>query len=542
MPTARWGLGVAGPSNGKLYAVGGARSSVMSTVEEYDPATNAWAGKAGMPTARDYLGVVAASDKVYAIGGYRYDGSPHFLGTTEQYDPATNTWSAKASLSIGRFGLAVALGSNGKVYAVGGMSSNSSYTALLDEYDPATDTWTRKRSMSFARSELGLAATSDGKLYAIGGYNTSSGFVGMVEEYDIQSDSWTRKRDMPTARTGIGVVAAYGKIYAIGGYGAGGYLATVEEYDPQTDTWRTQTSLGTGRWYLGAAVAASGKIYAIGGYQNDYFSPLSAVEEGFLQEPATPTPTLTPTVTSTPTSTATPTVTPTATPTATPTQPIAMYFLPAQVETRVGQVVTAELWVNTGSQAIASIDASLDFESAYLEVVDASGNPASANVFIPGVTLPVVNFNQADNTNGGATFSAGIAMGGSPAGGEFRLAAVRLRARAANATGAAVRYHWTDDPNDPRNTIVADLDGNLLEATFQPLAVRISGANLAGTVQLQGRGSAPSSRWAVPLTVTLSLTGTVSPAYVFTPTADTSGRFTVTGIAPGTYDVRVKKA
>ena len=68
---------------------------------------------------------------------------------------------------------------------------------------------------------------------------------------------------------------------------------------------------------------------------------------------------------------------------------------------------------------------------------------------------------------------------------------------------------------------------------------------LQGSVQLQGRGVAPTPAWQVPLSVKLYAPGNTVPAYVFDTMTDSSGSFTVpkTGtpaIFPGTYDVKVK--
>jgi len=68
---------------------------------------------------------------------------------------------------------------------------------------------------------------------------------------------------------------------------------------------------------------------------------------------------------------------------------------------------------------------------------------------------------------------------------------------------------------------------------------------LEGAVQLQGRGSAPSALWTVPLTVGLYLPGDSVPAYQFEATADESGGFTVPaastpGVWPSSYNVKVK--
>ena len=67
-------------------------------------------------------------------------------------------------------------------------------------------------------------------------------------------------------------------------------------------------------------------------------------------------------------------------------------------------------------------------------------------------------------------------------------------------------------------------------------------ATTQGSVTLQGRPSRPDPRWITPLTVKLTLPGETTPIYSFTPTTDNSGYFTLSEIAPGTYDVYVKNS
>jgi hypothetical protein len=67
-------------------------------------------------------------------------------------------------------------------------------------------------------------------------------------------------------------------------------------------------------------------------------------------------------------------------------------------------------------------------------------------------------------------------------------------------------------------------------------------ATLAGNVTLQGRPAAPSPRWVTSLTVKLTAPGSGALRYTFSPTTDSSGYFTLTGIEPGTYDVWVKSS
>ena len=139
MPTNRNSLGVVTASNGKIYAIGGYNgSSAVSTVEEYNPTTNTWVTRASMPTSRYLVGVAAANNgKIYAIGG---NSNGNFLSTVEEYNPATNTWATRASMPTGRWGSGVVTASNGKIYVIGGDNGTNSqgiFTSTVEEYDPS---------------------------------------------------------------------------------------------------------------------------------------------------------------------------------------------------------------------------------------------------------------------------------------------------------------------------------------------------------------------------------------------------------------------
>ena len=75
--------------NGKIYAIGGARvwpGQAVSTVEEYDPATDTWTTKAPMPTARRSLSTSVVNGKIYAIGG-KEATTGVAVARVEEYDP-----------------------------------------------------------------------------------------------------------------------------------------------------------------------------------------------------------------------------------------------------------------------------------------------------------------------------------------------------------------------------------------------------------------------------------------------------------------------
>ena len=86
--------------DGKLYAVGGYNDDNFShsSVERYDPATNAWEAVAPMAEARQAHGMAVLDGKLYAARGF----SNGFLSSVERYDPAENVWEAVAPMATAR--------------------------------------------------------------------------------------------------------------------------------------------------------------------------------------------------------------------------------------------------------------------------------------------------------------------------------------------------------------------------------------------------------------------------------------------------------
>lgn len=122
--------------DGRIYAIGGMGSNVTGTVEEYDPATNTWRLREYMPTPREGLGVVAPGNgKIYAVGGWTVSslGQSIYYDTVEEYDPATNTWTSKAGLPMGQAYFGITVGENGELYVMGGAYSDTDFAATMHE-------------------------------------------------------------------------------------------------------------------------------------------------------------------------------------------------------------------------------------------------------------------------------------------------------------------------------------------------------------------------------------------------------------------------
>jgi hypothetical protein len=110
--------------NGEIYVFGGcperaaaACGNPLDSVEKYDPVTDAWTIlPTVMPTPRYKLSCCVLNGKIFLIGGagVQADG----MTTIEEYDPATNTWGPRLPMPMGQrdFGTAVV---NGKIYIIG---------------------------------------------------------------------------------------------------------------------------------------------------------------------------------------------------------------------------------------------------------------------------------------------------------------------------------------------------------------------------------------------------------------------------------------
>ena len=258
MPTPRWGLSTS-VVNGKIYVIGGwdGVDKYLSTVEEYDPATDTWTRKADMPTARTWFSTNVVNGKIYAIGGW---SSLRELTIVEEYNPMTDSWTQKADMPTPREEMCASV-VNGKIYVIGGWRAGR-VLSTVEEYDPATDIWTRKADMPTPRGSL-CAIAVNGKIYAFGGLQWLGQwkYTLTIEEYDPTTDTWTKGADMPAPRSLFGISLVDGKIYVIGSQPDS---SRVDEYDPATDIWTRKADLPTPRSDLSASTV-NGYIYAIGG-------------------------------------------------------------------------------------------------------------------------------------------------------------------------------------------------------------------------------------------------------------------------------------
>lgn len=131
---------------GGFYLDGGYSPSDLVDAFDGSSPPGAWSSMPPMPTARGALGAVAlGQNRILAVGGQGQDdaGSSVVLGAVELWDPDAG-WSTLPSLPTARAGLALSLGADGWVYAIGGSTTPLATplpTAVVEVFNPATGTW-----------------------------------------------------------------------------------------------------------------------------------------------------------------------------------------------------------------------------------------------------------------------------------------------------------------------------------------------------------------------------------------------------------------
>jgi N-acetylneuraminic acid mutarotase len=89
------------------------------------------------------------------------------MTTLEEYDAATDTWTTKTPMTVPGYSMeAVALAE--KLYVVGGFNWNTLHQKFLRVYDPTTDHWTDGPPMTQGREGPG-SAVLNGQIYVVGG-------------------------------------------------------------------------------------------------------------------------------------------------------------------------------------------------------------------------------------------------------------------------------------------------------------------------------------------------------------------------------------
>jgi len=147
-PLGRGQAATATGNDGRVYVFGSSIDESVS-VEAYDPARNIWEPVPPPlnPNRRSPAAVADAMGRIYVLGGsadYSLGSSPPPTADVEMYDPSEGpdaTWKSVPAMKKARQNFAAALGSDKRIYVVGGAAARGSAERFNPGTDPANGTW-----------------------------------------------------------------------------------------------------------------------------------------------------------------------------------------------------------------------------------------------------------------------------------------------------------------------------------------------------------------------------------------------------------------
>src|SRR5437867_4706037 len=153
---------------------------------------------------------------------------------------------------------AAAAAAGGKLYVMGGFNAAGQSLSTVYVFDGTT--WSTGPRLPLA-ADHPSAATLDDHVYIAGGHSNGR---DSARVFRLDGDRWTEVAPMHFARGGHALVAAGGRLYAIGGNTAAGNVSPTEEYDPQTNAWSVRSALPHPRNHV-AGFGGGGEVCGVGG-------------------------------------------------------------------------------------------------------------------------------------------------------------------------------------------------------------------------------------------------------------------------------------
>lgn len=190
-------------ADGKIYITGGYddENRLRTTLEIYDPKTDAVATGAQLPTGRYLLSSVMVNNEMYVSGGSflvlekplsgaaeLYGRGRMISGALEIYSVANDSWRTAAAMNRPRQTEIIEM--DGAIYALGGFNGSNSLN-YLDAYDLKTDSWRKLKNIPFRISaHHGIPVGS--KLWLFGDFHNP----GRVSVFDCTAGVWNQAHNV----------------------------------------------------------------------------------------------------------------------------------------------------------------------------------------------------------------------------------------------------------------------------------------------------------------------------------------------------------
>lgn len=165
------------------------RNIAVGTHEVYDPATNTWSKRADMPTPRNHAAAGVIDGRIYVAGGRA--GSVFIpnalnLDLVEEYDPASDQWALRTPMPTARSATAWGV-HGGRLYVAGGEIRHrdiwGTYTTV-ESFDPKSNSWNRLPPMPLPRHGLAGGVLGNNFHLVSGSVQSGTNIPGLVTSTD----------------------------------------------------------------------------------------------------------------------------------------------------------------------------------------------------------------------------------------------------------------------------------------------------------------------------------------------------------------------
>lgn len=233
--------------------------------------------EAPLPVALEESAAAAAGGKLYVIGGF--DAAGNSLRSVWVFDGSA--WSAGPPLPLGLDHTSAAT-LDDQVYVAGGHSFGRDSPRM---FRLAGSAWAEVAPMRHARGGHALVAAG-GKLYAIGG-NTAFANVAPAEVYDPQTGTWSDLPALPSPRNHVSGFV-FGAVVCVAG-GRSPATTRVDCFNLENTSWVRFPDLPRATSGAGATTLDNGSVVILGGQDaqetsiNDQFARLRFAETWQLE-------------------------------------------------------------------------------------------------------------------------------------------------------------------------------------------------------------------------------------------------------------------
>ncbi|HEV7280452.1 MAG TPA: hypothetical protein VGN57_09600 [Pirellulaceae bacterium] len=197
--------------DGKLYRLGGFNAAnakgeehqlhSQASVGMFDPAVGQWKELPPLPEPRSSFDAAVANGAIYVVGGWNMqhgeESAWHSTAWKLDLTKGENElkWEKIADAPFQRRALAVAA-HDGKIYAIGGMTSESDIIPGVDVYDPATKEWKPGPALASDERMAGFGSAA----FEIGGKLYVTTADGTLQRLSDSGDAWEVVKQLDNAR------------------------------------------------------------------------------------------------------------------------------------------------------------------------------------------------------------------------------------------------------------------------------------------------------------------------------------------------------